>query len=46
LKIEALPEIVVDHKPAFGLRVTGSVKGPIDLFCDRKSKRLKAMMAL
>ncbi|MDG2014953.1 MAG: hypothetical protein P8J33_15725 [Pirellulaceae bacterium] len=42
-KIEAIPDIVVDKKPAFGLRVTGSVKAPIDLFFDKTSKRLKAI---
>jgi hypothetical protein len=42
-KIEAIPDIVVDRKPAFGLRVTGSVKEPIDLFFDRESKRLRAI---
>lgn len=42
-KIEALPDIVVDEKPAFGLRVTGAVKEPIDLFFDNESKRLSAI---
>lgn len=42
-KIEAIPEIVVDKKPAFGLRVTGAVKEPIDLFFDKESKRLAAI---
>jgi len=42
-KIEAIPDNVVDKKPAFGLRVTGSVKEPIDLFFDRESKRLTAI---
>ena len=31
------------NKPAFGLRVKGSVKEPIDLFFDRGSKRLQAI---
>ena len=42
-KIEAIPDIVVDEKPAFGLRVTGSVKEPIDLFFDKETKRLSAI---
>ena len=42
-KIEAIPDIIVDKKPAFGLRVTGSVKEPIDLFFDKESKRLSAI---
>ena len=42
-KIEALPDIAIDKKPAFGLRVTGSVKAPIDLFFDKESKRLRAV---
>jgi len=42
-KIEAIPDIVVNKKPAFGLRVTGSVKEPIDLFFDKESKRLSAI---
>ena len=42
-KIEAIPDIVVDEKPAFGLRVTGAVKEPIDLFFDKESKRLSAI---
>lgn len=42
-KIEAIPDIVVNNKPAFGLRVTGSVKEPIDLFFDKESKRLSAI---
>jgi len=42
-KIEAIPDIVVDKKPVFGLRVTGSVKEPINLFFDRESHRLTAI---
>ncbi len=42
-KIEAIRDIVVDKKPAFGLRVTGSVKEPIDLFFDKELKRLSAI---
>ena len=41
-KIEAIPDIVVGKKPAFGLRVTGSVKEPVDLFFDKESNRLTA----
>ena len=42
-KIEAIPDIVVGKQPAFGLRVTGSVKEPIDLFFDMESNRLTAI---
>ena len=42
-KIEAIPDIVVDKKPAFGLRLTGSVKEPIDLYFDKESNRLAAI---
>ena len=42
-KIEAIPDVVVGKTSAFGLRVTGSVKEPIDLFFDRKSNRLTAI---
>jgi len=41
--IEAISDNVVNKKPAFGLRVTGSVKAPIDLFFDKESKRLSAI---
>ena len=42
-KIQTLPDITVSDKPAFGLRVTESVKEPIDLFFDKESKRLVAI---
>ena len=42
-KIQMLPDITVADKPAFGLRVTESVKEPIDLFFDKESKRLVAI---
>ena len=42
-KIEAIPDIVINKKPAFSLRVTGSVKEPIDLFFDMESNRLTAI---
>lgn len=38
--IESCHDITVNGKPAFGLRVTESVKVPIDLFFDVESKRL------
>jgi hypothetical protein len=41
--IESCHDITVNGKPAFGLRVTGSVKVPIDLFFDADSKRLVAI---
>ena len=42
-KIQTVPDINVSDKPAFGLRVTESVKEPIDLFFDKESKRLVAI---
>jgi len=42
-KIQAAPDIQVADKPAFGLRVTESVKDPIDLYFDKESKRLVAI---
>ena len=42
-KIQTLPEITVADKPAFGLRVTESLKEPIDLFFDKESQRLVAI---
>ena len=42
-RIETVPEIMVADKPAFGLRVTESVKEPIYLFFDRETKRLVAI---
>ena len=42
-KIQTVPDITVADKPAFGLRVTESVKEPIDLFFDKESKRLVAI---
>ena len=41
--IQSCRAITVDGKPAFGLRVTESVKEPIDLFFDAESKRLVAI---
>ena len=42
-KIQTLSDVTVADKPAFGLRVTESVKEPIDLFFDKESKRLVAI---
>lgn len=42
-KIQTLPEAKVAGLPAFGLRVTGSVKTPIDLFFDTETSRLAAI---
>jgi len=42
-KIQMVPDIAVADKPAFGLRVTESVKEPIDLFFDKETKRLVAI---
>jgi hypothetical protein len=41
--IESCHDITVNGKPAFGLRVTESVKAPIELFFDVESKRLVAI---
>ena len=41
--IRSCRAITVDGKPAFGLRVTESVKEPIDLFFDAESNRLVAI---
>ncbi len=41
--IQSCHDITVNGKPAFGLRVTESVKAPIDLFFDVESKRLVAI---
>jgi hypothetical protein len=42
-KIQTVPDIKVGDKQAFGLRVTESVKEPIDLFFDKETKRLAAI---
>lgn len=41
--IQSCHSITVNGKPAFGLRVTESIKTPIDLFFDLESKRLVAI---
>jgi len=42
-RIQSCHDITVNGRPAFGLRVTESVKVPIDLFFDLESKRLVAI---
>lgn len=42
-KIAELPVIEITGKPAFGLRVTESIKEPIDLYFDQETKRLVAI---
>jgi hypothetical protein len=42
-KIQRVPEITVSDKPALGLRVSESVKEPIDLFFDKETLRLVAI---
>lgn len=42
-KIQSVPDVMVADKPSFGLRVTGSVKKPIDLYFDKESNRLVAI---
>ncbi|HCK55012.1 MAG TPA: hypothetical protein DIC23_17480 [Planctomycetaceae bacterium] len=41
-KVTAIPGVVIDKKPTFGLRVSGSVKEPVDLYFDKTSQRLIA----
>jgi len=42
-KVQTVPEVRVADRPAFGLRVTGTVKDPIDLYFDTETKRLAAI---
>lgn len=42
-KVEVVPDSVVAGAPAFGLRVSESIKEPIELFFDKKTKRLVAI---
>lgn len=42
-KIAVIPETIINEKPAFGLRVSESIKEPIDLFFDKETKRLVAI---
>lgn len=42
-KIAVIPETIISEKPAFGLRVSGSIKEPIDLWFDKETKRLVAI---
>ena len=42
-KIEAIPDTAIGGKPAFGLRVTESLKEPISLYFDKDEKRLVAI---
>ncbi|QDU98806.1 hypothetical protein [Lignipirellula cremea] len=39
-KLEVLPEITEADKPAFGLRVSGSITPPMDLYFDKSDGRL------
>lgn len=39
-KLEVLPEITEADKPAFGLRVSGTVTPPMDLYFDKDEARL------
>jgi hypothetical protein len=39
-KIEAIPEITEADKPAFGLRVSGTIDPPLDLYFDKIESRL------
>lgn len=42
-KVEVLPESEVAGKPTMGLRVTGSIKDPLDLYFDKSGLNLVAM---
>ena len=42
-KVALVDDITVGDKPAFGLRVTESVKEPVDLYFDQSDKRLVAI---
>jgi len=42
-RVQAIPDVTVADQPAFGLRVTGAVKDPIDLHFHKESKRLVAI---
>lgn len=39
-KVEVIPEIVEAEKPAFGLRVSGTIDPPMDLYFDKAESRL------
>lgn len=39
-KIEVIPDIIEDEKPAFGLRVSGTIDPPMDLYFDKGEDRL------
>jgi len=42
-KVEAIADTTIVGKPAFGLRVSESIKEPIDLFFDKETQRLVAI---
>lgn len=42
-KVEVIEDTTISDKPAFGLRVTESVKEPIDLYFDKETRRLVAI---
>lgn len=39
-KLQAIPEIVESNKPAIGLRVSGSVTPPMDIYFDKAESRI------
>lgn len=39
-KIEPVPDIKENDQPAFGLKVSGTIDPPLELYFDQKSKRL------
>jgi hypothetical protein len=39
-KLEVIPDVVESDKPAFGLRVSGTVTPPMDLYFDKTESRL------
>ncbi len=42
-KIASIDDLLIADKPAFGLRVTESVKEPIELYFDKETRRLVAI---
>lgn len=42
-KVEVVEDTTISDKPVFGLRVTESVKEPIDLYFDKETQRLVAI---
>jgi len=39
-KVETIPEVMEKEKPAFGLRVSGTINPPMDIYFDKAESRL------